>query len=54
VRYELLCPAKTEIVRLGSLAPTTRATMLPRWGLYKFNSVDPRRLKAPWFQPSIL
>ena len=36
VRYELLCPAKTEIVRLGSLAPTTRATMLPRapkgWG----------------------
>ena len=35
-RYELLCPAKHEIVRLGSLAPTTRATMLPRapkgWG----------------------
>uniref|UniRef100_A0A7S0SHT3 MATH domain-containing protein n=1 Tax=Mantoniella antarctica TaxID=81844 RepID=A0A7S0SHT3_9CHLO len=36
VRYELLCPAKHEVVRLGSLAPTTRPTMLPRapkgWG----------------------
>ena len=36
VRYELLCPSKAEIIRLGSLAPTTRATTLPRapkgWG----------------------
>jgi hypothetical protein len=36
VRYELLCPSKSEIVRLGSLAPSTKATTLPRaptgWG----------------------